>query len=129
LSAGDGPWGYEVAGSLPCLGKPYHTGTVSIYGALSCLPFIPDLTLEMVQYLYQHHPQTWGKYGFFDSYNLDVDQPWYSHSIYGIDKGCSMIMIENHLSRLVWETYTNSPIIQKALAILGFIKRTGAQNE
>lgn len=129
LSAGDSPWGYEVAGSLPCLGKPYHTGTVSIYSALSCLPFIPELTLEMVEYLYQHHPQTWGKYGFFDSYNLDVHPPWYSQTIYGIDKGCSMIMIENYLSGLVWKVYTGSPLIQKSLAILGFTKRTGAKKE
>jgi hypothetical protein len=123
LSAGDGPWGYEVAGSLPCLGKPYHTCTVSIYSALSCLPFIPDLTMELIQYLYQKQPKTWGEYGFFDSYNLDIDLPWYSHSLYGIDKGCSMIMIENYLTGLVWNTYTNSRTIQKALDILGFKKR------
>lgn len=77
----------------------------------------------MMQYLYQRHPPTWGPYGFYDSYNLDVSPPWYSHSLYGIDKGCSMIMIENYLSRLVWETYTNSPVIQKGLAVLGFTRR------
>jgi hypothetical protein len=124
-SAGDSPWGYDVSGSTPCLHLPQPNGTVSIYGALSCLPYLPDLTLEMIQYLYQNHPQTWGEYGFYDSYNLDVDPPWYSHSIYGIDKGCSMIMIENYLSGLVWNTYTNSPYIQKALNILGFKKRAG----
>jgi hypothetical protein len=31
-----------------------------------------------------------------------------------------MIMIENHRSRLIWDTYTNSPDIQKALTVLGF---------
>jgi hypothetical protein len=123
LSAGDSPWGYDVAGSTPSLHPPKPTGTVSIYAALASLPFIPELTMEMVQYLYQNHPKTWGPYGFFDSYNLDVQPPWYSSLIYGIDKGCSMIMIENHLSRLIWETYTNSPYIQKSLAILGFTKR------
>ena len=39
-----------------------------------------------------------------------------------------MIMIENHLSRLVWEVYTNSPYIQSALQILGFSPRTGAEH-
>lgn len=123
LSAGDSPRGYGVYGSAPCLGKPRHDGTVSIYSALSCLPFIPEQTLEMVDYLYHQHPQTWGRYGFFDAYNLDVNPPWYSHLIYGIDKGCSMLMIENHLTGLVWETYTQSPQIQKALEILGFKKK------
>jgi hypothetical protein len=129
ISSGDSPWGYDVSGSTPCLDIPKHNGTVSICGALASLPFIPELTAEMIQYLYQNHPQTWGKYGFFDSYNLDVSPPWYSNSIYGINKGCSMIMIENHLSELIWDTYTNSPYIQKALSILGFIKREGECNE
>ncbi len=129
LSAGDSPWGYDVFGSAPCLNKPRHNGTVSIYAALASLPFIPELTTDMIQYLYQNHPQTWGQYGFFDAYNLDVSPPWYSHSIYGIDKGCSMIMIENHLNRLIWDTYTNSSYIQKSLTNLRFNKRKGEQNE
>lgn len=126
LSAGDSPWGYDVSGSAPSLHPPRHNGTVSIYGALASLPFVPDLTAEMLLHLYRDHPQTWGRYGFFDAYNLDVAPPWYSSALYGIDKGCSMIMIENHLSRLVWDTYTNSPEIQRALAILGFRRREAA---
>lgn len=120
LSAGDSPFGYEVAGAEPCLVPPHHTGTVSIYSALSCLPFIPEETLAMMDYLITKHPQIWGKYGFFDSYNLAVDPPWYSQALYGIDKGCSMLMIENYLTRLVWDVYTNSAPIQTALKVLGF---------
>ncbi len=120
LSAGDSPFGYEVAGSEPCLIPPHHTGTVSIYSALSCLPFIPQETLEMMEYLIAEHPQTWGEYGFFDSYNLAVNPPWYSRSLYGIDKGCSLLMLENHLTRLVWEVYTASEPIQTALKVLRF---------
>lgn len=122
-SAGDSPWGYDVSGSTPSLHKPKPNGTVSIYSAVSCLPFIPDLTIAMIQYLYDNHPQTWGKYGFFDAYNLAVPTPWYSQTLLGIDKGCSMIMIENYLSGLIWDTYTNSPMIQKSLDILGFKKK------
>ena len=128
-SCGDSPWGYDVSGSTPSLHPPKPNGTVSIYGALASLPFTPELTLEMMDYLYHHHPQSWGPYGFFDSYNLDVSPPWYSHSLYGIDKGCSMIMVENYLSRLVWESYTNSPLIQKALQVLGFKRRNNKENQ
>jgi len=121
-SAGDSPWGYDVSGASPSKFDPITpNGTVSIYGAVSSLPFVPDLALEMIDYLYREHPQTWGKYGFFDAYN--VDPAWYSRSVYGIDKGCSMIMVENYLSGLIWNTYTNSPYIQNALNILGFQKR------
>jgi hypothetical protein len=98
---------------------------VSIWGALSALPFVPDLVLDMAQHLYRDHPQTWGPYGFYDAYNLAVSPPWYSTALYGIDKGCSMIMIENYLSGLIWDIYTQSPTIQKALAVLGFRRREG----
>lgn len=125
LSASDNPWGYDVFGSTPCLHGPHHNGTVCISAAIACLPFLPQETMEMMDYLYQHHPQTWGPYGFFDAYNLSVDPPWYSTSIYAINKGCSVIMIENYLSGLVWNTYTNSAPIQKALRTLGFVERTG----
>jgi len=129
MSCGDSPRDYDVSGATPSLYKPKPNWTVSIYSALGCLPFIPELTTEMILCLYHNYPQTWGSYGFYDSYNLDVSPPWYSRSIYGIDKGCSMIMIENYLSRLIWETYTNSPYIQKALSILGFTKRIGVLSE
>lgn len=122
-SAGDSPWGYDVSGAPPALDTPKPNGTVSIYGALSSLPYTPDLVLAMIDHLSQEHPQTWGKYGFFDAYNLSVDPPWYSQAIYGIDKGCSMLMVENYLSGLIWDVYTNSPVIQKALNVLGFTER------
>jgi hypothetical protein len=127
LSAGDSPWGYEVAGSSPCLSTPYHTGTVSIYGAISCLPFLPHETMEMMEYLYHHHPQTWGPYGFFDAYNLAVEPAWYSQALYGIDKGCSMVMLENYLSGLIWEVYTSSDYVQNALCVLNFTRCPGRQ--
>lgn len=127
LSAGDSPWGYEVAGSTPCLGKPFHTGTVSISGALACLPFTPAETREMIQHLHHHHPQTWGEYGFFDAYNLAVEPPWYSRALYGINKGCSLLMLENYLSGLIWDVYTRSPWIQAALKVLGFTDAANAE--
>lgn len=123
ISAGDSPWGYDVSGAPPALDTPKPNGTVSIYGAISSLPFVPDLALAMIDYLYREHPQTWGPYGFYDSYNLAVDPPWYSSALYGIDKGCSMLMVENYLSGLIWRTYTESPYLQNALKILGFYKR------
>jgi hypothetical protein len=123
LSAGDSPHGYDVFGAPPCLGEPHHDGTVSIYAAVACLPFLPDETLALMEYLYREHPQTWGEYGFYDALNLDVSPAWYSRAVYAIDKGLSMLMIENHLTRLIWETYTNHPFIRQALSILGFHPR------
>jgi hypothetical protein len=122
-SAGDSPWGYDVSGSTPNLNPSQPNGTVSIFSALSCLPFMPAETLSLLAALLKDHPQTWGPYGFYDSYNLDVEPAWYSSSLYGINKGCSMIMIQNYLDGMVWKTYTNSTLIQKALSILEFTRR------
>jgi hypothetical protein len=127
LSAGDSPNGYYVSGSAPSLRPPRHNGTVCVYSALAALPFVPDEAAAMALYLYEQQPQTWGPYGFYDAYNLDVSPPWYSRALYGIDKGISMINIENYLSGLVWDTYTNSPLIQAALARLGFSQRDGVR--
>ena len=84
------------------------------------MPVLPAETSALIEYLYTSHPQTYGNYGFFSAYNLDVQPPWYSHSVYGIEKGCSMIMLENYLTGLIWNVYTDDWYIKNALSILGF---------
>ncbi|HRE27288.1 MAG TPA: glucoamylase family protein [Anaerolineales bacterium] len=123
ISCGDSPWGYDVSGAPPTREAPKPNGTVSIYGALSSLPFAPEPVLAMAAHLVRDHPQTWGPYGFYDAYNLAVSPAWYSRDLYGIDKGCSLLMIENYLSGLIWETYTESRPIHKALEVLRFTRR------
>jgi len=120
ISSGDSPRGYAVFSGEPCFGKPYHDGTVSIWSAIACLPILPAETSALIEYLYTSHHQTYGNYGFFSAYNLDVQPPWYSHSVYGIEKGCSMIMLENYLTGLIWNVYTDDWHIKNALKILGF---------
>jgi len=122
-SAGDSPWGYDVSGATPALVEPAPNGTVSIYGALAALPFAPELVLPMIAQLYDEHPPTWGPYGFYDAYNLHVEPAWYSRDLYGIDKGCSLLLIENYLTGLIWRVYTDSAPIQHALRVLGFQRR------
>ncbi len=120
IGCGDTPWGYDVSGAPPALVPLRPNGVVSISNATACLPFIPDLTLDMLAHLRRAHPQTWGPYGFYDAFTLDAAPPWYSQAVYGINKGCALLMIENYLSGLIWDVYTHSPWIQRALAILGF---------
>lgn len=123
ISSGDSPKGYAVFRSSPGCEETYHDGTVSIWSALACMPFLPAETAALIMYLYREQPQTYGKYGFFSAYNLAVEPPWFSQSVYGIEKGCSMIMLENYLTQLIWTIYTNSAYIQRALRILGFTRK------
>lgn len=129
LSAGDSPWGYDVSGAPPRFKEEAPNGTVSIYSALACLPYLPNEVLAMADYLYHEQPGTWGPYGFYDSYNLTVEPAWYSRAVYGIDKGCSLLMIENYLSGLIWDVYTRSPEIEHGLKALGFQKRSRATED
>lgn len=62
----------------------------------------------------------WSKYGFLDAFNLDMDSPWYSERVIGIDKGITLLMIENERSGLIWDLYMNNAIIQRAQKLLGF---------
>ncbi len=126
IGCGDTPRGYVVAGAPPALAPPEPDGTVSISNATACMPFIPAEVLAMLDYLYHEQPQTCGPYGFYDSYNLAVKPPWYSRTIYGINKGCALLMLENARSGLIWDVYSSSLLIQRALNVLGFTKHEKA---
>lgn len=42
---------------------------------------------------------------FEDAYNLDVTPEWYGEDFIGIDKGISLLMIENYRTGFVWEVF------------------------
>ena len=65
----------------------------------------------------------WGKYGFIDSYNLENGE-WYSKEVIGIDKGISMLMIENYLTQLIWDCFMKNEYVKKGLEILGICQKS-----
>jgi len=123
IGCGDTPRGYVVAGAPPALIPPEPDGTVSISNALSCMPYMPDAVLDMLDYLYHKQPDTQGPYGFYDAYNLSTNPPWYSRTVYGINKGCALLMLENACTGLIWDVYTSGSRIQHALNVLGFTRQ------
>ena len=76
-----------------------------------------------MEYLYNTYPKLWGKYGFLDGYTLEKDKLWVSKEYIGIDKGISLIMIENYLSGTIWRYAMKNEYIQKGLEILGITKK------
>lgn len=70
-----------------------------------------------MEYLYNKDKKLWGKYGFIDGYNFENGK-WYAKEYIGIDKGISMVMLENYLSGTIWECFMKNPFIQKGLQIL-----------
>ena len=64
-----------------------------------------------------------GIYGLKDALNIEKKNTWTAKRFYGIDKGITLLMLENYKSKLIWKLYTNHPYIQKAIKKLGFTKK------
>ena len=61
-----------------------------------------------------------GEYGFKDAFNFDGSKAWVANSVIGIDKGITVLMIENYRSEIIWKTFMQIDYIQTALEVLGF---------
>jgi len=121
VTACDGPSGYRAYGSAP-----FHPncdafnndGTVAPCASIGSLIFSPVIVKDAMVHFYNNVPQLWSKYGFLDSYNLDKN--WVSDMVIGIDKGITLLMIENYRSNLIYDLYMNNKYIKKAEKILEF---------
>ena len=126
VSASDGPHGYNGYG-IPPYDYDNQTnynpilvdGTIAPYCVISSLPFIEDIVLETFSKIISVD-NTIGKYGLKDAINLDFN--YIDDNYFGIDKGSEVLMIENYKNGLIWNLFTNHPLIQKAIKKLDFKK-------
>ena len=128
LTACDGPKEYSgLYGAAPNGGMSdddaaVNDGTIALCGAIGSLPFAPKLVLDTMDYYYTTlDGKLFGGYGFYDSYNLE-NGTWIGTDYIGIDKGISLLMIENYRSELVWEVFMDLKCIDKAIEVLEFTK-------
>lgn len=124
MSAADGPNGYKGNyGSGPSAGNAhFNDGTVPAYGAIGSIVFKPVEAINAMKN-YRTFPQFHSKYGFKDSYNLSVGaNGWFANDIIGIDKGISLVMLENYMSGMIWEIFMEIDYVQKGLQNLDFQK-------
>lgn len=121
MTACETPSGYMGSqGALPSANNNTHTadGTVPPCGPAGSIVFTPQESIESLNYLYEQFPQLWGKYGFNDAYNLDVEPAWFSDVVIGIDKGITLIMLENYRTGLIWDLTMQNKYIKDAMKIL-----------
>ncbi len=125
LTACVGPSGYSGEfGAMPAMSKlEGNDGTISPSGAAGSIVFTPELSIQALEYYYNYFPELWGKYGFKDAYNLEGEKAWYAEECIGIDKGTSMLMIENYLTGLIWEYFMKNEYIQKGLQKLNITQK------
>ncbi|WP_461197728.1 glucoamylase family protein [Enterococcus sp. N249-2] len=123
LTACAGPKGYRVYGAAPSDCEE-NDGTVAPTAASGSIVFTPVESIEVMHYLHKEQPQIWGEYGFKDAYNLDLDPPYYAEGVIGIDKGITLLMIDNFLYGTTWRYYMQYPHVRNAIEILGFMKKS-----
>ncbi len=127
LTACDHPKGYAAFGPEPlgwdCIEAPHRVnGTVAPNAPCGSVPFAPKECIDALNEMYHLHPKLWGEYGFKDSYNLE-NESWYCDNYLGLDKGISLLAIDNYLHGTTWKYYMQHPTIQKAIKVLHFNKR------
>ncbi|MFA5006898.1 MAG: glucoamylase family protein [Candidatus Izemoplasmatales bacterium] len=142
LTASDGPDGYNGSyGNLPSNGGNVNDGTLAPCGAIGSIPFVPDLVIPAIEH-YASIPALQGRYGFRDAYNLGLTEAalpsvrrpiaaipangWYDTDVIGIDKGVTVLMIENYRSGLIWHLFMKDASVRRGLEALGFTARTQA---
>jgi hypothetical protein len=126
MSASDGPTGYVGPyGSAPSAGNAHVVdGTVPAYGAIGSIVFRPEQSIAAAIH-YRTFERFWSIYGFKGAYNLSYSaNGWFAPDIIGIDKGISVLMIENYLSGMIWDIYMEIPYIQTAIDVLDFVPVT-----
>ncbi len=116
LTASDDPSGYLAHAPL----QSTDNGTISPTAALSSMPYAPTQSMAALKYFYRTQGERlWGKYGFYDAFNLG--QNWFATSYLAIDQGPIIGMIENHRTGLLWRLFMSNPEIQPALDAIGFV--------
>ena len=125
LSAFEGKNGYKVFGAKP-FGFPDKEckmeldGSVTPYASLASICFTPKYSLKALDYFNSIEGLN-GKYGLTDSYNFD---DYYISDCYiGIDKGPTIIMLDNYQNGTIWRYFMNCEMTKKALEKLSFINK------
>lgn len=90
-------------------------------GPAGSAPFAKELVFDTLNWLAENHPQAFGKYGFVDGIEKNPDGSWwYCPHYIGINKGITILMLENAIEGTTWKYYHESKIVKKGLNVLNF---------
>ena len=130
LTACDGPKGYSGYYGAPASGRDNTAhktdGTVALCGAIGSICFAPEIVIPTIDYFYtalEGDLFDEDGYGFLDSYNVGLaayPYGWVAEDVIGIDKGVSLLMIENYRSEFVWEVFMECEFMDRAIEVLQF---------
>ena len=114
LTASDDPSGYTA--HQP---ESNDNGTISPTAALASMPYTPEESLKALKYFYRERGKdVFGPYGPYDAFNDELN--WVKKAYIGIDQGPIVVMIENHRTGLLWNSFMKDADIRAGLTKLGF---------
>ena len=99
-------------------GKPLgaNDGTIALYGAIASMPFTPEFSQDAMLNYYINYPETWGPYGFYESYNLDIGTNGHVTKCYlGIDKGITLMQLANYQDGFIWDLFMSNEYVQNGM--------------
>jgi hypothetical protein len=112
-------FGYAARGAP---GGP-DDGTLSPWAAVASLPFAPEIVLPAVRNFTRISLREGSRYGFRPSYNPTFGEGplgWVAQDHFGINQGPIVMMIENHVTGLVWSLMRRHAPIAEGLRRAGF---------
>jgi hypothetical protein len=126
LTASDGPRGYQGRYGAPPSGlrddEHLVDGTIPPAGALGSIVFTPEASIAALRHYYSF-PELIGPYGLKDAYNLAVIPAWFAKDVIGIDKGITLLMIENFRSGTVWKWFMRNEYVQLGMEAAGLSRK------
>jgi hypothetical protein len=118
FSACDGPRGYSGDYGAPPSQHYRNDGTIATHAAAASLPFIPSYAAAAVSAQYRV-PGLAGDYGLKDAYNKANNGLWIAGDTLGLNKGASLIMIENYLTGFIWKLMDGVRAVQLGMENCG----------
>jgi hypothetical protein len=97
-------------------------GTIPPAGALGSIVFTPEASIAALRHYYSF-PELIGPYGLKDAYNLAVIPAWFAKDVIGIDKGITLLMIENFRSGTVWKWFMRNEYVQLGMEAAGLSRK------
>lgn len=98
-------------------------GVLAPSGPLGSIPFTPKEVKAVVKELESKYMEAFKEYGFTDGIALENDKLWISQEYIGINKGITVLMIDNYLNGTTWKYFMKHELIKKAIVKLGFKER------
>ena len=117
ISASDYVKGYTAWGGPPPQGP--IDGSIVPCATGGSLAFLFDECMRVLRNIRgAYREKAWAKYSFVDAFNPLTG--WYDQDVLGIDLGITMLMVENHRTGFVWDTFMKNPEAQSAMQKVGF---------